>query len=1089
MNNWTTAWDSEATDSLGANIAVWNYNAEKGWYLGGAFGSSTDTVYAISHENYYKANGPTAIAAGVFGDKEGNWYAPAGWNTDNCKWGYVQAAPRDLKAAPAEVVFGADPAAVKEYTLILDNKIEGEDMTLNGTYTVKADSPVNALFKVLTDKGVAHKLKYGAASVYFGDKSISDWSFAWNSSNDLVGANYAVWNYNAEKGWYLGNSFGMDADTTYYLSHENYYCPDGKTARSMGVDAFCAWDNPAAHGLVYDGKTGGYLDIFDAAATWYHESFGMGDAAKYGITYDGKTGGYDDVSDALTGWMASFDNEYKAGAGICLDGTQYGYFQLCPRDLKAAPADMIYGPDLSTMKEYTFIINNSVEGEDSSFNGLYTVTAANPVQAFITILDKCGVANKLDWNAASVYPGSGDIANWTTAWDKEAADVVGANFAIWNYNSEKGWFTGNSLGKDPETTYLISHEIYYKATGPTAVAAGVFGDKDGNWYAPAGWNTDNCKWGYVQAAPRDLKAAPADVVFGADPAALKEYTFIINNSIDGEDSSFNGTFTAKGANPVQAFKALLTEKGVASTFDYYSESVYFKSKMISDWTTAWDAQAEDALGANIAIWNYNAEKGWFMGNSFGKDPETVYLISHEMYYKASGPTAIAAGVFGDKEGNWYAPAGWNTDNCKWGYVQAAPRDLKAAPAEVVFGADPAAIQEYTLILLNLVEGQDNSINTTYTGVGTNPVQALVYALDRAGVANTLDYGAESIYFGNGMISDWTTAWDSASADVIGANYSIWNYNTEKGWFTGNSFGKDPETVYLIVHENYYQPKGQSSVAIGVVDNGDGTYTAPAGVEANAWYAHLTPVDLKAAPADVEVRPFYFITFDSLGGSAVPMQAYHEGANIVAPANPTKTDVTFNGWSPALPTTMGNKSITVTAVWLVKPVEKEDTVEVDLSGDDDNFIMPETTKTVTVEMANNSSVVIKDTSELAGKVVTASITSVENPSTVKGTAYEFEFKADGSTYNGKIQVTVPYTKNGEGSPVVYFVNGSENVKMKIISSTDNSVTFETDHNSTYVVATEDLGGEIGMVNMIAAFALAIGIIIAALMAILQRPKKA
>ena len=31
-------------------------------------------------------------------------------------------------------------------------------------------------------------------------------------------------------------------------------------------------------------------------------------------------------------------------------------------------------------------------------------------------------------------------------------------------------------------------------------------------------------------------------------------------------------------------------------------------------------------------------------------------------------------------------------------------------------------------------------------------------------------------------------------------------------------------------------------------------------------------------------------------------------------------------------------------------------------------------------------------------------------------------------------------------MVYFVNGSDNVKMKIISSTDNTVTFETDHNS-------------------------------------------
>ena len=73
--------------------------------------------------------------------------------------------------------------------------------------------------------------------------------------------------------------------------------------------------------------------------------------------------------------------------------------------------------------------------------------------------------------------------------------------------------------------------------------------------------------------------------------------------------------------------------------------------------------------------------------------------------------------------------------------------------------------------------------------------------------------------------------------------------------------------------------------------------------------------------------------------------------------------------------------------------------------------------------------------------------------MSGTAYEFTFTADGTQYNGKIQVTLPYTKEAGKEPVVYYWNGSESTKMNVVSSTDTSVTFETDHNSMYVVASE------------------------------------
>ncbi len=63
------------------------------------------------------------------------------------------------------------------------------------------------------------------------------------------------------------------------------------------------------------------------------------------------------------------------------------------------------------------------------------------------------------------------------------------------------------------------------------------------------------------------------------------------------------------------------------------------------------------------------------------------------------------------------------------------------------------------------------------------------------------------------------------------------------------------------------------------------------------------------------RNSYKITFDADGGeAAVAEQSYKYGADVVAPAGPTKTGYTFAGWSPALPATMPANDLTVTAQW-------------------------------------------------------------------------------------------------------------------------------------------------------------------------------
>jgi hypothetical protein len=59
-----------------------------------------------------------------------------------------------------------------------------------------------------------------------------------------------------------------------------------------------------------------------------------------------------------------------------------------------------------------------------------------------------------------------------------------------------------------------------------------------------------------------------------------------------------------------------------------------------------------------------------------------------------------------------------------------------------------------------------------------------------------------------------------------------------------------------------------------------------------------------------------ISFDSNGGSAVPSITQEAGSPVKAPADPVREGYSFSGWSPALPATMPDRDVTVTAVWTV-----------------------------------------------------------------------------------------------------------------------------------------------------------------------------
>ena len=215
---------------------------------------------------------------------------------------------------------------------------------------------------------------------------------------------------------------------------------------------------------------------------------------------------------------------------------------------------------------------------------------------------------------------------------------------------------------------------------------------------------------------------------------------------------------------------------------------------------------------------------------------------------------------------------------------------------------------------------------------------------------------------------------------------------------------------------------------------------------------------------------YTITFDTLGGSSVAAISQAYGTAITAPADPTQEGFNFVKWGQEIPSTIPARDLIISAVWAANAtVDESGKTEVVLDKDTDAFVLPADTKTVTVTVDDNVSVVIQDTSSIeAGTAVITKVEEIPNTAEVDGTARAYEVtvtKADDQPITGKIRVTLPYTPEKGKVPAVYWQNGSALEKMRVISHTSDSVTFETTHNSTYVVVAESASEDSGATFML------------------------
>lgn len=109
-------------------------------------------------------------------------------------------------------------------------------------------------------------------------------------------------------------------------------------------------------------------------------------------------------------------------------------------------------------------------------------------------------------------------------------------------------------------------------------------------------------------------------------------------------------------------------------------------------------------------------------------------------------------------------------------------------------------------------------------------------------------------------------------------------------------------------------------------------------------------------------------------------------------------------------------------------------------------------TIDLNQGVDAEIVIEDVSGLSGKMLVSKVEQTQNSSSEYGLAYELTVTLDsGTPYSGKMTVTLPFERIGGQEPVVYYSDNGNLEKMNVVGYTDTSVTFETTHNSQYIVS--------------------------------------
>ena len=519
----------------------------------------------------------------------------------------------------------------------------------------------------------------------------------------------------------------------------------------------------------------------------------------------------------------------------------------------------------------------------------------------------------------------------------------------------------------------------------------------------------------------------------------------------------------------------------------YDTDVYAQRIILTGYTVPASSQSIHITtdpDSNVLIYKYTPNKYTISFDTDGGTPDTIPSITQDYGTEVSAPDVTLT-----KEG--YEFQYWMQRVWKYTFTTMPAENitLKASWTPKVYtitfdsdgGSEVSSMQrKYTFAISAPAAPTKEGYTFRYWSedgtneyiFGTMPAKDLnltaVWKVNQYTISFDTDGGSP---VPAAITQDYNTAVTAPTETVAKTGYTFQFWS--KDGTTAYTFGTMPaENIILkaVWDANPYGYTVKYQDANGKTLADDKTGTADFGTEVDAELKTITgytaPSAAKIAITEVAENNVmiytyainsYTITFDTDGGSAVSAITQDYGTSVTAPADPTKTGYVFLKWDPAVPATVPAENVTVKAVWAVS-VKADDKGEasVDLGSEGGTFIPAAGTETVTVSMGSSTSVKVESASDLAGKTVVSEVKKISNPAsgTVSGSAYEFTFTADGAQYSGKILATLPYTGESGKEPAVYYWNGTTAEKMKVVDYTDTSVTFETSHNSTYVVTAED-----------------------------------
>lgn len=335
----------------------------------------------------------------------------------------------------------------KDYHFYLYSSVSGSDQAINGWIVGQGTTVLAAFTDALADRGIGF-VGFDAATneVFFNQhKYFSDWIPGdWAHDGDLYNPNIAIWNYNEKDGWHMGNTFGRDSDTVYLISYERYVAALGPTAVSLG--ALITGTDPAPYGIVYDGSTGGYAGLYEAAMAYLptaEQQYYTGlDGSGCGLSYNAASdtegcGGFDI---AFTMWAVEVTRDYSGvRAGYDAGGAQYGYMQMAPVDRAATPEYLVFGDMADAVGNY--------DGTPARYYTLKWVDGSGTVIETDSGV-KHGAQPTFD-GAAPVRASTAEFSYTFTGWSPELTAVTGdATYVAQFRASAVGYQTGENPSID-----------------------------------------------------------------------------------------------------------------------------------------------------------------------------------------------------------------------------------------------------------------------------------------------------------------------------------------------------------------------------------------------------------------------------------------------------------------------------------------------------------------------------------------------------------------------------------------------------------------------------------------------------------------